>query len=261
MDFTTSAWAALQLVPRESSISPVFLTKSRSATGLAEDFQERQGANVKTNDSSCKERGGEEGRGISVGEVKGEGGKENIHGRRGYKGGCTHPDDDNSLLFPSQPRLARSGFRLLFLPSFLPSLQSPESPLPPSVFFLPPRGFTTKYRSPPRTEVYLNVFRDQAIHPYCSAFSIGFQFFEGCAREPRRYLFTVMGAVASIRLVKVHRAARKSFTAFFPVLLKFVALQRTCLDWIKFNLLPRTLPRILNSVSQCKLDRKCGVNN
>lgn len=39
------------------------------------------------------------------------------------------------------------------------------------------RGVTTKYHSPP--EMYLNVFRDRAIHPYCSASSIGFQFFKG----------------------------------------------------------------------------------
>lgn len=79
-----------------------------------------------------------------------------------------------------------------------------------------------------RTEVYLNVFRDRAIHPYCSASSIGFQFFEGYA-GPGCYLFTVMGAVASIRLVEVYRAAR-SFLLLFSILLRFVAVQRTCLD-------------------------------
>lgn len=47
------------MVP-QSPISPVFSTKSRSTTGLAEDFQERRGVNVKTNDSGCKERDGEE---------------------------------------------------------------------------------------------------------------------------------------------------------------------------------------------------------
>lgn len=45
----------------ESSISPVFSMKSHSATDLAEDFQKRQGVNVKTNDSGCKERGRKKG--------------------------------------------------------------------------------------------------------------------------------------------------------------------------------------------------------
>lgn len=219
------------MVPRESSISPVFSTKSRSATGLAEDFQERQGANVKTNDSSCKERGGVEERGGFW-----------LVGKRGRDGRRTSTDGAVTRVV--------SATRMMTIPFYFPRsfvslaqafdfyfsrrscrLFNPRSLPSPRSLFLPPRGFTTKYRSPPRTEVYLNVFRDLAIHPYCSAFSIGFQFFEGCARGPRRYLFTVMGAVASIRLVKVHRALRERvLLPFFPVLLKFVALQRTCLD-------------------------------
>lgn len=80
----------------------------------AKDFQERHGANVKTNDSGCKA-----GPRKATGEVRGH----------GYKGGCNHPDDDNFFLFPLPSRLARFGlsFRLLFLllaaasaPSFHP---------------------------------------------------------------------------------------------------------------------------------------------
>lgn len=52
---------------------PVFSTKSRGTTGLAEDFQERRGVNVKTNDSGCKECGSEEERERRAGEGKGEG--------------------------------------------------------------------------------------------------------------------------------------------------------------------------------------------
>lgn len=72
-------------------------TKSRRARRgeqrfrQAKDFQERCGANVKTNDSGCKA----------------ESRKARSKGL-GYKGGCNHPDDDNFFLFPSLSRLARS---------------------------------------------------------------------------------------------------------------------------------------------------------
>ena len=92
---------------RESSVSPIFSMKSRSATDLAADFQKRQGVNVKTNESGCKEYdGGRRGRFVREGKRKEWGREEeNIYGWRGYKTGCSHPDDDNSFLFSSQSRL------------------------------------------------------------------------------------------------------------------------------------------------------------
>lgn len=88
MDFT-NAWGELYSWFRLSGVptSPVFLTKSRSATGSRGGFfRNGEGVNVKTNDGGCKEHGGEEGRG------KGGKGREDIHGypRRGYKGGRSH---------------------------------------------------------------------------------------------------------------------------------------------------------------------------
>lgn len=193
-NYFASARGALQLVPSCARVLslPVFSAKSRSATGFAEDFQERRGVNVKTNDSGCKERGTEEG-GLVEGGKESEGprggekgGKENIHGRRGYKGGCSHPDDDNSFLFPSQPRLSfAQAFDFYFSrrPCHFFNLPSSLFPLPRGGYFQIP--FTAIWK------VYLNVFRDRAIHPYCSASPIGFQFFES---GPRPYLFTVIWA-------------------------------------------------------------------
>lgn len=98
-----SLYIYVQFIP---PISRSFLDEiSQSAADLAEDFQERRGVNVKTNDSGCKEekeseRGGEGRGGRELGGRKIEGEKISAM-RRGYKGGCSHSDDDNSFLFLS----------------------------------------------------------------------------------------------------------------------------------------------------------------
>lgn len=188
---------------RGSSISPVFSTKSRSATDLAADFQKRRGVNVKTNDSGCKERGREEGREICWRRGRGGGGKKRKEG-----GGET------SRSYGAVTRVA-AATRTMTIPFYFPhSLVSLVRAFD-FYFSRRPRHFFNPRRSPPpvparrgnyletpfrrRTAVYLDVFRDRAIHPYCSASSVGSRFFESRAGRPRgRYLFTVMGAAASI---------------------------------------------------------------
>lgn len=96
---------ASRLVPGCVLSLSVFSTKSRSATGLAEDFQERRGVNVKTNDSGCKECDTEEGRvGLVEGEkgAKGrEGGGEEEHPRTTRLQGWLQPPGRWQFLFIS----------------------------------------------------------------------------------------------------------------------------------------------------------------
>lgn len=144
------------------------------------------------------------------------------HPRRGYKGGCSHPDDDNSFLFPSQPRLARSGFRLLFLPASLPFLQSTE--FTPS-HLAPSEAVTTKHRSPPYGGILKCIPRsgDPSL-----LFRVLYQVsvLRGLARAPSLFIHGDGRVclpppplpVASTRLVKVGRAARKGFNAFFSLI-------------------------------------------
>jgi len=117
----------------------------------AEDFQKRRGVNVKTNDSGCKERaaaGLKDGGGRS--RKRENLGGENIRGRRGYKDGSSHPDDDNFFLFPPQLRLARSDFQLLFLPSSPPFLRPPPTRQP---------GSTARLHQPPRKGILERISR------------------------------------------------------------------------------------------------------
>lgn len=144
----------------------VFSTKSRSAADLAEDFQERRGVNVKTNDSGCKEEKERQ-------EGKGEEGENWVEGRsRGRKyprcGAVTRAVAATRTMTIPFYFFLSSRFAQVLSISFISPLR-PRAADPSPFPSLPSR----------LAEVYLNIFRDRAIHSYCSAFSIGFRFPKG----------------------------------------------------------------------------------
>jgi len=164
--------------------------------------------------------------------------EENIYGWRGYKTSCSHPDDDNSFLFPLQSRLARWSFGDFYFSRcpchFFNSRSSPFIPrvarkLPPNIVHCP----YTVHRA------VLNVFCDRAIYPYCSAFSIGFQFFEGRAGRVPSLFIHGDGRRSVYQVSEGWSGCEKGFYCFFSVPLRFVTVRWICLDWIKFYLLPR----------------------
>jgi len=199
---------------RESSISPVFSIKSRSVTDLAENFQERQGVNVKTNDSGCKERDRKKGDLWRRVRGKSGGGKK----RTSTDGAVTRLVAVTQTMtvpfyFPySLVSLAEA------LATFISLAVLAISSIPgvhPSSLALHGNYLQTLFTvRTPYTELYLMYSAiGRSILIVLRSLS-GFSSLRVAQEEFHRYLFTVMGAVASIKLVKVDQAARKGFTVF-----------------------------------------------
>lgn len=144
-------------------------------TRLAEDFQERRGVNVKTNDSGYKECG--------------RGKRENWRRedpRAARLQGWLQPPGRWQFLFISPAALSRS----LRLSTFISTIAS----LP----FLHPRthhpGITITGFIHCRIEVYLNVFRAISLDlSLLFRVSIGFSSLKAAHAPPPRTLFTLMG--------------------------------------------------------------------
>lgn len=94
-----------------------FLTKSQSTMSRAKNFQKWRGVNVKTNDSVVKST-----------KEKTETVGKNIRGQSGYKGDCSHPDDDNFFLFSYSPVFLAQDFDFLFFFFLLSSSLSSATP-------------------------------------------------------------------------------------------------------------------------------------
>lgn len=118
---------------------------------LAEDFQEWRGVNVKTNDSGYKEYGRKEGE-LEERTFRGDAVTRVVAATRTMTISFYFPHSFVSLAQTSNFYFLRRVFAI----SSLVILESPRG----AIHW--------------RMEVYLNVFRDRAICPYCSAFLSGF---------------------------------------------------------------------------------------